>query len=199
VITIINDEDKIVFERRVPNDLTITLQHLSPYQGEILAIAVESTYNWYWLVDGLMDNTAAVKQYEGLKYTNDETDAFHLAHLMRLGILQKQRAVRDLLRKRSFLVRHRTAYTLSAQSLHSRLSGRQASCKVIQRPTAESIYLPRIEDPNRKLELQTSLQMIQVFNQQIIRIEKEVMSQMKLSSEFNGLRNRRHCPLSKSW
>ena len=32
-------------------------------------------------------NTAAVRQYEGLKHTDDEHDAFWLAHLMRLGIL----------------------------------------------------------------------------------------------------------------
>jgi hypothetical protein len=58
-------------------------------------VAVESTYNWYWLVDGLADhgypmklvNTAAVPQYDGLKYSGDESDARHLAHLMRLGIL----------------------------------------------------------------------------------------------------------------
>ena len=203
VITIINDEDKIVFERRVPNTLTTTLQCLSPYKDEITAIAVESTYNWYWLVDGLMDegyslrlvNTAAVKQYEGLKFSNDETDAFHLAHLMRLKILptgyiypKEQRAVRDLLRKRSFLVRHRTAYTLSAQSIHSRLSGRQASCNVIQRPYAERIYLPNIEDTNRKMEMQISLQMIQVLNQQIMNIEKTVLRQIKLAPEFQGLK-----------
>jgi len=38
---------------------------------------VESTFNWYWLVDGLQEhgydlqlvNTAAVKQYDGLKYS----------------------------------------------------------------------------------------------------------------------------------
>ena len=76
-------------------------------------VAVESTYNWYWLVDGLQDagfdvqlvNTAAVKQYNGLKYSGDFSDARHLAHLMRLGILptgyiylypREGRAVRDL-------------------------------------------------------------------------------------------------------
>ena len=49
---------------------------------------MESTFNWYWLVDGLMDagyrvhlvNTCAVKQYMGLKHTDDDTDAFWLAH-----------------------------------------------------------------------------------------------------------------------
>jgi hypothetical protein len=31
-------------------------------------------------------NTTAVKQYEGLKHTDDQYDAYWLAHLMRLGI-----------------------------------------------------------------------------------------------------------------
>ncbi|MDV6343361.1 hypothetical protein [Nitrosomonas sp. Is37] len=46
-------------------------------------------------------------QYDGLKYSSDHHDAFHLAHLMRLGILPTeyiypggQRAVRDLMRRR---------------------------------------------------------------------------------------------------
>ena len=63
--------------------------------GTLRGVAVESTYNWYWLVDGLQDagfslhlvNTAAVKQYDGLKYSGDFSDARHLAHLLRLGIL----------------------------------------------------------------------------------------------------------------
>ena len=59
---------------------------------------VESTYNWYWLVDGLMDtgyssaplaNPAAIKQHEGLKYSDDQHDAFFLAQLLILGILPK--------------------------------------------------------------------------------------------------------------
>jgi hypothetical protein len=68
-------------------------------------------------------NTAAVKQYEGLKHVDDRYDAFWLAHLMRLGILptgyiypKEQRGLRDLLRKRLQLVRHRTAHVLSVQN-----------------------------------------------------------------------------------
>jgi hypothetical protein len=79
-------------------------------------IVVESTYNWYWLVDGLMDkghklhlaNTAAIQQYAGLKYTDDNSDVRWLVHILRLGVLPQgyfypkhDRAVRDLLRKRS--------------------------------------------------------------------------------------------------
>jgi transposase len=81
---------------------------LKPYQQDLQGCVVESTYNWYWLVDGLMEvghrvhlaNPAAIQQYNGIKYTNDFTDARFLAHLLSLDILPtgytftpKQRAV----------------------------------------------------------------------------------------------------------
>jgi transposase len=118
-LSIIDEQDRRVLEKRLPNDLSVTLKVLEPYRADIVGIAVESTFNWYWLVDGLMEagypvmlvNTSKVKQYEGLKHTDDKHDAFWLAHLMRLGILptgyiypKEQRAVRDLLRERRRLV-----------------------------------------------------------------------------------------------
>ena len=95
VLVILDELDRVVFERRLPNELSAVLAALAPYRERIVSIAVESTFNWYWLVDGLMEagydvklvNTAAVKIYDGLKYTADEHDARHLAHVLRLGIL----------------------------------------------------------------------------------------------------------------
>jgi hypothetical protein len=77
------------------NSLEQVLQALAPFLAALKALAVESTYNWYWLVDGLLDagvdvrlvNTAAIPQYAGLKHGNDHTDARHLAHLLRLNLL----------------------------------------------------------------------------------------------------------------
>ena len=115
-LTIIDEQTKRLVEKRLRNDLSLTLSVLEPYRSELTGIAVESTYNWYWLVDGLMDagyqvklvNTSAVCQYEGLKHSDDRDDAFHLAHLMQLGILptgyiypKKERAVRDRPRHRA--------------------------------------------------------------------------------------------------
>jgi transposase len=129
VVVVSDEQDHAVLERRFPNDLQRILSALEPLKADIQAIAVESTFNWYWLVDGLMDagfevklvNTVAVKKYDGLKYTDDEHDARHLAHLLRLNILptgyiypKEDRAVRDLLRKRGQLVRVRTAQILKA-------------------------------------------------------------------------------------
>ena len=127
-----------MYEKRLNNDLNLTLAALAPYRESLQGIAVESTFNWYWLVDGIQDagfqlklvNTAAVKQYDGLKYADDQYDAFWLAHLMRLGILptsyiypKEQRAVRDVLRRRLYLVRSASSQLISVQSQVWRSTG----------------------------------------------------------------------------
>src|SRR5204863_2586746 len=121
VTVLIDEQDQVVYQKRMPNDLSLIAQQLSGYQDELQGIVVESTYNWYWLVDGLMDkghqihlaNTAAIQQYEGLKYTDDHSDARWLGVLPQGYIYPKEeRAVRDLLRKRGQMVRQRTANLL---------------------------------------------------------------------------------------
>src|SRR5213079_3370056 len=139
VTVVINEQDQVVYQKRLPNDLSLISQQLSSYRASLQGIVVESTYNWYWLVDGLMEkgyrvhlaNTAAIQQYAGLKYTDDHSDARWLAHLLRLGVLpegyiypKEGRAVRDLLRKRSQLVQHKTMHLLSIQNLLTRNTGR---------------------------------------------------------------------------
>ncbi len=83
VIALLDEEDKPVYPRRLPNDLSVILGELAPYREAIAGLVVESTYNWYWLVDALMEagyrvhlaNTAAIVQYAGLKYSDDDSDA----------------------------------------------------------------------------------------------------------------------------
>jgi transposase len=97
VTVLIDEQDKVVYEKRLPNDLAMIVQQLSGYQASLQGIVVESTYNLYWLVDGLMDqghrvhlaNTAAIQQYEGLKHTDDKSDTRWLAHILRLGVLPR--------------------------------------------------------------------------------------------------------------
>ncbi len=128
---VIDEQDRRLYEKRLPNDLDTILLALAPFKNDIEGVVVESTFNWYWLVDGLQDdgykihlaNPSAIKQYEGLKHTDDRWDAFWLAHLLRLNILPEGyiypkdgRPVRDLLRRRLLFVKHRTAHILSLQS-----------------------------------------------------------------------------------
>jgi len=84
VVTVTDEEDRVVAEKRVPNDLAKILGLLAPWQDELVGVVVESTFNWYWLVDGLQEagfkvllaNTTAIKKYEGLKHSGDETDGY---------------------------------------------------------------------------------------------------------------------------
>ena len=54
-IGIMDKEFKRVFAKRVPNNLPLIIKTLEPFQDQLQGLVVESTYNWYWLVDGLMD------------------------------------------------------------------------------------------------------------------------------------------------
>jgi len=124
VVVVSDEADRVVLQRRLANELGGILEALERYREQLVGVVVESTYNWYWLVDGLQEagyrvhlaNTAAIRQYDGLKHSGDVSDAAHLAQLLRLGILptgyiipKAERAARDLARKRLQLVRCRTA------------------------------------------------------------------------------------------
>ena len=94
VVVLLDDQDQVIYQKRLPNHLPTILDLLALYHVEIMGFVVESTSNWYWLVDGLMEagyrvhlaNPAAMQQYSGLKYTDDHSDARWLAHLLRLGV-----------------------------------------------------------------------------------------------------------------
>ena len=197
---VIDDDDTVLFEKRLPNDLSTVIAALKPFKQDLHGVAVESTFNWYWLVDGLADNDfntllvnpSAVKQYDGVKHTNDESDAFHLAHLMRLGILptgyiypRAERAVRDLLRKRLQLVRHRVTHMLSAQNQIWRSTGLNISSKPFKQ--ADFSLLDLVDDNHIKMAIKSNLTMIQALNQLIDELECTVLQQLKLKPEFLSL------------
>lgn len=202
MLVILDEEDRVVYERRHPNSLTEILSRLAPHIGSIQGVAVESTYNWYWLVDGLMAagykthlvNTSAVKTYDGLKYTADEHDARHLAHLLRMGLLptgyiypKEERAVRDLLRKRSQLVRSRTGHILSAQNLVSRNRGRGIGASELRKLDAEGVVLASGGNKNVIEAMNSNLAVIECLDNEITRLERVVLAEAKLKPEFRQL------------
>ena len=202
VTVLIDEQDKVVYEKRLPNDLGVIAQQLAAYQSSLDGIVVESTYNWYWLVDGLMGqghrvhlaNTAAIQQYEGLKYTDDHSDARWLAHILRLGVLPEgyiypegERAVRDLLRKRGQMVRQRTANLLSIQNLITRNTGNSISAnriKMLDDQTVDAL----LPNPDLALAVKANLAMLQCANKQIGTLERTVTDRIKLRAEFSFLK-----------
>lgn len=200
VPVVIDDDDRVLFSKRLPNHLATVISALSPYKSDLKSIAVESTFNWYWLVDGLDDNgfnpclvnPAAVEQYRGIKHTDDYTDAFHLAHLMRLGILptgyiypRAERAVRDLLRKRLQLVRHRVTHMLSAQNQLWRTTGENITTELIKK--ADLSLLSLVEDRHIKMAIKANLDVIRLLNKQVHALEKTVLATTEKKPEYRLL------------
>jgi len=190
LVSVLDEGDRVIYEKRLPNDLETICERLSGYQEDLAGVVVESTYNWYWLVDGLMDvgyavhlaNTSAIRQYSGLKYTDDESDARHLAHLLRLGILpegyiypRESRGVRDLLRRRRLYVRQRTMQHLSLQSLIARMTGRPLHRQEIKRLDAPglSVLLP---DPAARLAGELALESMAELHDKVDRLEQAVVA-----------------------
>ena len=197
---IVDMDGKRVFEKKLPCELESVLAALKPFKKRLEKIAVESTYNWYWLVDGLQDhgypvvlaNPAAMQQYDGLKHADDKSDGFFLAEMLRLNILptghicdRAARPVRDLLRRRMGLVHKRTSLILSLKSLHARMTGQDLGTgriKALEPKDAENLFA----HPADQLITRLDLALVGQLGQSIQAIEARFWPQS------------RSCPITRS-
>jgi transposase len=200
-VGIINEEDRRLYQKRLPNRLEEVLSALHPFKESLKGVVIESTYNWYWLVDGLQEhgykvhlaNPSAIKQYEGLKHTDDKWDSFWLAHMKRLNILpegyiypKEERPVRDLLRRRLLYVRHRTSHILSLQSAITRNLGYDISgndIKKLNGSDADQLF----DEPFLVLAAKNGIATIGFLSERINEIERGVKSHARLKPEFKHL------------
>ena len=189
VVGVMDMDGQRLANRKLPCELKEVVKFLAPFKRRLEQVAVESTYNWYWLVDGLqalnypvvLANPAAMEQYGGIKHADDTNDAFFLAELLRLKILPtghiydaELRPVRDLLRRRLMLVHHRTALMLSFKSLYTRTTGQEMSLsklKELEVKQAQALY----EHPANQLIAGLQIQQIEHLSQSIEKIEKAVL------------------------
>lgn len=201
VVALQNKALEDVTWRRIGNDLEKILRFLEPYREDIARVAVESTYNWYWLVDGLTDagykvalmNTTKASKYSDMKYTDDKHDARWIAHLLALGILpegyivpREERGVRDLLRRRSFLVQKKTDHLLSLQTVFSRNTGKQISTTKIEKWTLDGLQ-SLIDNTVVVESMLLVLPVVGVLTKQIKQTEKRVLELGSLRDEFKIL------------
>jgi transposase len=161
VVAVIDDMDRVCCERRVPNDLSQILALLSPYREELVGVVVESTYNWYWLVDGLQQAGYRVE----------------LAN----------RAVRDLARKRCQLVRTRTMHILAVENLVARQTGGRISGNVVKQLTVDAVdewgWLP-----DAALAVQANVMVVNRVDDVIGQIERRLCERVRLRPEYAVLK-----------
>ena len=198
-LAVVDGEGKKVLNRRLVNDSSLLLRVLEPYRPDMQGIVVESTFNWYWLVDDLMEagysvhlaNPVAIGKYTGLKHSDDNSDAVWLADMLRLGILpegyiypRQERPVRDLLRKRSHLVKLRTSLINSLQNILVRNTGVHVGAKKIKRLTHDVVSPLLEEDEDLVFTGRVSKQTIDFLTGQIKKVEKKVHGKVALKKEY---------------
>lgn len=200
-IGIVDQNGIRIFNKRVTNDLSTIISTLKPFKERIVSIAIESTFNWYWLVDGLMDegytvrlaNVSAMKQYEGIKHTDDKSDSFWLAELLRLDILptghiypKEERPIRDLLRRRMQLVQHRTSLHTSMTSMIQNWTSVNLTRSEKSNLTHDEIN-SMLDHPHQVMSADAVNNIVTQMNHEISQIEKEVIKNMKLKETYKKL------------
>nr|WP_227746835.1 transposase [Paraburkholderia franconis] len=212
VVVVSDDADRVVYQRRLPNDPVQIRAALAPHREDLVGVVIEATYNWYWLVDQLIDdgyrvhlaNPAAIRQYEGLKYSGDFTDAAHLAQLLRLGLLPEgyiyppeQRPVRDLSRKRIQLVQCRTAQILAIENLFSRHTGGQMQGERVKRLDDTQVNGFGFA-PDVTLAMQANLAVMQTLRGRLSRRPTSRYARARKPGAFTSARNARETRLWRS-
>ena len=193
MIGIVDESGRRLKQQKLGCDLTQVASFLNPWKRKLQSVAVESTYNWYWLVDGLraldypvkLADPAQIEQYSGIKHADDKNDAFFLAELQRLNILPTGyiydpglRPTRDLLRRRLGLVHQRTALMLSFKTLYARTTGSSMSLSQLKSMAvkeAAELY----QDPANCLIARVQKEHIEKLTESIELIEKSVLSRAR--------------------
>jgi transposase len=197
---VLDETGKRVAKKKLDNEPQPILRALDPYRQDLTGIVVESTYNWYWLVDLLMDEgykvplatPSAIQTYRGITHVDDTHDAFWLAEMLRLHILpegsvypKETRPIRDLLRKRGHLVRLRTSLIIRLQNIVARTCGVRLKANEIKRFRDDCIRPFLADNEDLALAGIVSKESIDFLTRQIRQIERVVEDRVDLAGVYH--------------
>ena len=200
VLVVMNEDKKIIVRKRLAMDLKTILAELEPFRRNHAGVAVESTYNWYWLADGLMADsyttllvhTAAMGESQK-KTTGDFDDAVRICEKMRdkslpVGFIcdRAVREIRDLLRRRLRFVRYRSSLKAALSCVIARQLGVRMGADKIMHLSADELT-DRLGEVTG-FEAQRIVRCILNMDTEIAEIEKFVLARCKLSRDFHILK-----------
>ena len=201
-LCVVDDRIHVLLDEKLPCALPLLIETLEPYR-EGLRIVVESTFNWYWLVDGLQEagfdvclaHTLGLSMITRAKVKTDRRDAFALAKLLRIGVIPKAdiypkdtRPLRGLLRRRARLVNARGLEYGSLRSLLVCYGILEHSRKSIKSDEDEEI-LRWLEHPLVKLHAGQQLERIELYSRQIATLEEKILAHAHSCDDYELIRS----------
>lgn len=199
-ICVIDERIRKLVQKKVRNDWENIFPLLDPFK-ENLKLVVESTFNWYWLIDGLQDagydiclaHTLGLGMITKAKVKTDKRDAFTLAKLLKAEVIpesyiypKEMRSIRDLLRRRLKLVNKRAEEFGFINRSFLGFGILDHTRKDVQRLTLDDIEKLEV-DPMTKIHLSFQLDRIKLYTKQIKELEDKILSQVKDNKEFKLL------------
>ncbi len=205
-ICVMDREGNILVHRNVRgNDFAYFLKLVEPYRHD-LTVACECTFNWYWLSDACVDanirfvlgHALYMKAIHGTKTKNDKVDSEKIAHLLRSNMLPQayccspeKRPVRDLLRRRIWLVRLR-ARVEGRMSASVQIHGQAPLTRSETRAATRHLDMPdRYDNELLKLAMKSDCEVSHFLNRQILDLENAILRQTRLtaSTEYHQLKS----------
>lgn len=199
-VCVIDEDLSILVQEKVRNELPRIIRLIEPFKNN-LQIVVESTFNWYWLIDGLQEagfevclaHTLGLYMITGAKVKTDPRDAFALAKLLKAGVIPKAyiypketRPIRDLLRRRSHLVNLRAVEYGSLRRLLLRYGILDHSRNDIKHTVEEDLER-WFHHPMVQLHARQELERIHLYTEQIRELEEIILGTVEDRPEYHRL------------
>jgi len=176
----------ILLQRTLAASPDAFLQAVEPFRDG-LAVACECMFAWYWLADlcheqqipFVLGHALYMKAIHGGKAKTDKIDAHKIAVLLRGGMLPQayvyprgMRETRDLLRRRTFLVRRRAEALVHLTNTNSQYNLPPFPKKIAYAANRDALDLPeRFADPSVKKNVELDLALIDTCDAQIRAVE----------------------------
>jgi len=172
-VCVLSQDGEILLHRNMKAAPEPFLQTIAPYR-EGLVVAVECLFTWYWLADlcaeqgiaFVLGHALSMKAMHGGKAKNDRIDAQKIAALLRGGMLPQasvspaeRRATRDLLRRRTHLMRKRAALLSHVQNTNSQSNLPEIGKKIAYQANREGVA-ERFADPAVQKTIEVDLALI---------------------------------------
>jgi len=185
---ILNQAGEIMAHRNLPADPDALLTLITPYREDI-AVAAECTFTWYWLADlcarekipFVLGHALYMKAIHGGKTKNDRIDSRKIAGLLRGGMLPmayaypaEMRSTRDLMRRRTYLVRKRADLLAHIQNTNSQWNlpafGKKIAYKIHRQGVVD-----QFTDPAVQKSIEVDLELIDHYDLLIGNLERYIL------------------------
>jgi transposase len=191
-VCILDAAGEVLVHRNLPTTPEHFLAVVRPYREDVV-VAVECIFTWYWLADVcaeesipfVLGHALYMKAIHGGKAKNDKIDARKIAVLLRGGMIPMayvypaaMRATRDLLRRRTHLVRKRAELLAHIQNTNSQYNlpafGKKIAYKGNRAGLAE-----RFAEPSVRMSITADLTLIGHYDPLIRALELHILRHAK--------------------